>query len=155
VSISLPLLLLTGMALGEANVPAEKAPTHYDNYTAGFKAAQKTGQPLLVILNPGGKSAQKPVTLESVRKSKTCCDWLESYVVVIVDTETDKGGVIHTLFGAKPLPHVSVIDKAQKFQIYTTSKSMQLSDWDRVLKTYRKGVAVSKTANLQEVFCPT
>lgn len=149
-SISLPLLLLTGMAVGEAKIPS-----HYDNYTDGYKAAQKTGQPLLVILNPGGESAKKPITLESVRKSKTCCDWLESYVVVIVDTDTKKGGVIHTLFGARPLPYVSVIDKKQKFQIYKTSNTLQLSDWDRVLKTYRKGVAVSKTASRQEVFCPT
>lgn len=153
----LTLILLMDPAIGLApQRAAEQRPlTHFDNYTEAYRIAQQTKKPLLVILNPGDVTSTERVLVEDVRKTQHRRKLLEKFVVVVIDTSTEHGATIHKLFDHKPLPHVAVIDRDQKWQVFRTSRKLQGEDWTRILETFQNG---DHTASLNldaRPMCPT
>ena len=137
------LTLLLTMLDPSAGMPDQQQATldgpsgHFTNYDAAYREAQQTKKPLLVILNPADESLA--VKVEDVRKTQQRRDLLEKFVVVVIDTSTDHGETVNKLFNEKSLPHVSVIDRDQKWQLFRTSKKLQGEDWTRVLETFQNG----------------
>ena len=116
---------------------AANQPTHFTNYAAAYREAQQAKKPLLVILNPAEESSA--VKVEEVRNTQQRRDLLQKFVVVVIDTSTDHGETVNKLFNEKSLPHVSVIDRDQQWQLFRTSKKLQGEDWNRVLETFQNG----------------
>ena len=116
---------------------AANQPTHFTNYAAAYREAQQAKKPLLVILNPAEESSA--VKVAEVRNTQQRRDLLQKFVVVVIDTSTDHGETVNKLFNEKSLPHVSVIDRDQQWQLFRTSKKLQGEDWNRVLETFQNG----------------
>lgn len=153
--LALVLLLDPAIGLAPSQVAEVKAPQQFQNYTEAYRFAQREKKPLLVILNPGSRSDVTPIHLDDVRKTEQRRKLLEHYVVVEIDASTSHGETIHKLFQNKPLPHVAVIDREQKWQVFRTSRTLQGSDWTRILETLQKGDS-SVTLNLDaRPACPT
>jgi hypothetical protein len=112
-------------------------PTHYTNYAAAYREAQRAKKPLLAILNPSEESSS--VKVEEVRKTQQRRELLQKFVVVVIDTSTNHGETVNKLFNEQSLPHVSVIDRDQQWQLFRTSKKLQGEDWNRVLETFQNG----------------
>ncbi|MFM9965954.1 MAG: hypothetical protein ACKV2Q_32635 [Planctomycetaceae bacterium] len=119
------------------------SPTHFTNYTEAYREAQREKKPLLVILNPPEETVA--VKVEDVRKTQQRRELLAKFVIVVIDTSTEHGETVNKLFNEKTLPHVSVIDRDQQWQVFRTSKKLQGEDWNRVLETFQNG---EKTATL-------
>jgi hypothetical protein len=130
-------ILMVAAALSGTPADAEIYGSYKDAYLAG-KAANR---PVLVIINPGTDAASAPVDVDALRRAAHRRELLNDYVVAVIDASTPEGQTVHKLFGAPPLPRVSVIDKEQKWQIYRTSRSLTAEDWNIVLAKYRKGQA--------------
>ena len=64
---------------------------------------------------------------------------VQTCALPIFDTSTDHGETVNKLFNEKSLPHVSVIDRDQQWQLFRTSKKLQGEDWNRVLETFQNG----------------
>ncbi len=111
--------------------------THFTDYAAAYREAQRVKKPLLVILNPAEESSA--VKVDEVRKTQQRRELLQKFVVVVIDTSTDHGETVNKLFNEKSLPHVSVIDRDQQWQLFRTSKKLQGDDWNRVLETFQNG----------------
>lgn len=122
---------------------ATVAPSHFTNYTEAYREAQREKKPLLVILNPA--EATSAVNVEDVRKTQQRRELLGKFVLVVIDTSTEHGETVNKLFDQKSLPHVSVIDRDQQWQLFRTSKKLQGEDWNRVLETFQNG---DRTATL-------
>lgn len=125
---------------GAADASAVK-PQVYGSYNEAYDAAKASNRPVLVILNPGSDSETRPVDIEALHQSEHRRNLLVNYVIAVIDTSTPDGQKVHKLFESPALPRVSVIDKQQKWQIYRTSRSLSLEDWNVVLSTYRLGAA--------------
>ncbi len=153
---SLTLLLLMDPAVGvQPQQLTANLPSHFTSYTLAYREAQRSKKPLLVVLNPGGDSAEVPVHLKDVRKTAQRRKLLERFVVVEVDTSTSHGQTVHKLFENKPLPHVAVIEREQQWQVFRTSRKLQGEDWNRILQTFQNG---DRTASLNlevQLQCPT
>ena len=153
---SLTLLLLLDPSVGV--LPQQLAanlPTHFTSYTLAYREAQRSQKPLLVVLNPGAEASEVPVHLQDVRKTEQRRKLLERFVVVEIDTSTSHGQTVHKLFENKPLPHVTVIDREQQWQVFRTSRKLQGDDWNRILETFKTG---DRTASLNldvQLQCPT
>ena len=153
--LALVLLMDPAIGLAPSQVAELNAPQQFQNYTAAYQAAQQTKKPLLVILNPGSESESVPVHLEDVRKTEQRRKLLERYVIVEIDSSTSHGETIHKLFDNKPLPHVAVIDRDQKWQVFRTSRVLQGNDWTKILETFQNGDS-SVSLNLDaRPACPT
>lgn len=113
----------------------------YADYKPAYEAAKADHRPLLVIINPGTDSDEPSLDIDALRRSGHRRELLEKYVVTVIDASTPAGQEIHKKFGSPALPRVSVIDKAQKWQIYRTSKSLSAEDWNLVLEKYQTGKA--------------
>ena len=111
----------------------------YDDYTPAYRAARDAKRPLLVVLNPGEGSNQPRVRIEDIRKARLRRKLLKDYVVVDVDTSSPCGKVVLGLFKPATLPHVVVIDKDQKYQLYQSAKPLLLEDWNLLLEQFQKG----------------
>ena len=122
---------------------ATAVPSHFTNYTEAYREAQREKKPLLVILNP--PEATSAVNVEDVRKTQQRRELLGKFVLVVIDTSTEHGETVNKLFDQKSLPHVSVIDREQQWQLFRTSKKLQGDDWNRVLETFQNG---ERTATL-------
>lgn len=153
--LALVLLMDPAIGLAPSQVAELNVPRHFQNYTAAYQAAQQTKKPLLVVLNPGSESGSVPIHLEDIRKTEQRRKLLERYVVVEIDASTTHGETIHKLFESKPLPHVAVIDRDQKWQVFRSSRALQGNDWTRILETLQNGDS-SVTLNLDaRPACPT
>lgn len=97
---------------------------------------------MLVILNPGVLNGTKTICLADVRKTRERRALLKDYIIVLIDTESKHGKYVNELFNTPSLPHVAVIDKKQKYQIFTTSDQLYGQLWTEILETYREGVPV-------------
>jgi hypothetical protein len=113
---------------------------HFNNYHRALHAARDAAKPLLIILDSAPRT--KAVSLESVRKTKERRDLLKNYVVVVIDTKTPHGQIVHKAYAKPKLPHVVVLDKQQRYQIFTTSDDLYGQRWTSILQTYRNGVRV-------------
>lgn len=154
---SLTLLLTLGAGIGVGAAPEQvttPAVSHFTSYTQGYREAQRTKKPLLLVLNPGADAGQAPLQLADVQKTEHRRKLLDNYVVVVVDTTTKHGAKVHELFESKPLPHVSVIDRDQKWQVFRTSRQLQGDHWNRILETFQTGDS-SASLNLDPQDCPT
>lgn len=152
----LTLLLMLDASAGVATEKLASAPSakHFTSYTQAYREAQRTQKPLLVMLNPGEKTESVPLQFEDVQKTEHRRELLERYVVVVIDTTTKHGETVHKLFESKPLPHVSVIDRDQKLQVFRTSRKLQGEDWNRILETFQTGDSTA-SLNLDPQDCPT
>jgi hypothetical protein len=137
VSYVLSLIILTGLASAKSDQGEL-----FDNYTQAYRVAQETHRSMLVILNPGGESRTEKISLVSVRKTKQRRELLRDYIVVVIDTGTQKGIIIRNLFDNPPLPFVSIIDKRQEYQVYQSSEKMYGQLWTEILETYRNGESI-------------
>jgi hypothetical protein len=153
------LTLLLAMLDPTVGVPARPVaaaapvPTHFTNYTEAYREAQRGKKPLLVILNPAEEATA--VKVDDVRKTQQRRELLEKFVVVVIDTSTPHGETINKLFDQKSLPHVSVIDRDQQWQVFRTSKKLQGEDWNRVLETFQNGESTARLNLDVQPFCPT
>ncbi len=140
-TLTLIMLWTQGVGVGVApeRLLAAKPPTHFTNYTLAYREAQRSKKPLLVILNPGNEAADVPVHLADVRKTEHRRKLLERYVVVVLDAGTKHGETTHKLFDSRALPHVSVIDHDQRWQLFRTSRKLQGDDWNKILETFQNG----------------
>ena len=152
--LGMSLLLLAAMTASatagnskKANVPrplSEEAkpeePAYFVNYSRAYRAAQMLELPLLVVLNPAETSDQDRVTYRELERTSYRRKLLKSYVVVLIDTGTAHGQTCRELFRCKTLPHVVVIDKHQKWQIFKTSGPMDGPVWTKLLEKYKDGV---------------
>ena len=147
-SWSVVVLLLSGVPAGE-----EEKPTHFQNYTEAYRAAEEAQQPMLVILNPSHDAGEKPISLDVVRRTKQRRELLEKYIVVVIDTGTSHGKTVHELFGSEALPRLVIIDKTQEWQIYRSSEPLDGPQWTQILRTFQSG----QTSTPLEVDqrCPT
>ena len=76
--------------------------------------------------------------------------------MAVIDTTTDQGKVIHELFQSPALPHVVVIDKNQKQQIFRTSQKLSNEELANVLEDHKEGVVkVSAPKVTTSAFCST
>jgi hypothetical protein len=111
----------------------------FDNYTSAYRTAKQTERPLLVVLNPSEDADNDAVSLGDLTATEQSRELLKNYVVTIVDADSEHGKTVQKLFNAKSLPHVVVIDKDQKFQLYKTSKKLDAKTWTTVLRKYKNG----------------
>ena len=111
----------------------------FDNYTKAYRSAQQTERPLLVVLNPGEESGKDGVSLGEMTQSEQSRDLLKNYVVTVIDADSEHGKTCQKLFDAESLPHVVVIDKQQKYQLYKASKELNAKTWTAVLRKYKNG----------------
>jgi hypothetical protein len=111
----------------------------FDNYTQAYRTAQQTDRPLLVVLNPGKESGKDAVSLGDLTASEQSRELLKNYVVTIIDADSDHGKTCKKLFHAEALPHVVVIDKQQKYQLYKVSHKLEAKAWTAVLRKYKSG----------------
>lgn len=143
-SVSACLLLV---AFGAAPV----GPQPFTSYAEGYKFAQESKRPLLVIMHGDNK-----VDWSMIERSEARRNLLANYVVVTVDVTTEEGKQTHALFQSPALPQVVVIDKQQKLQIYRTSKALSAEDWTVVLEQYREGNWIPpRPATTGVPFCPS
>ena len=149
-SLSCTLLLIAG----SFGVAETETWTQFDNYAQAYEAAKRTKQPMLVILNPGGNSETKAISVADVRRTEWRRTVLTNFVVAVIDTNTESGKRVHKAFGNDPLPHVSVIDKNQKYQLFNTSEKLYGQLWNQILQRYRGGVQPTVPRPVQS-FCPT
>ena len=153
--LTLVLLMDPAIGLAPSQMAELNSPQQFQNYTEAYRAAQRTKKPLLVILNPGHESNVVPVHLDDVRKTEQRRKLLERYVVAEINASTPYGETIHKLFENKPLPHVAVIDREQKWQVFRTSRTLQGNDWTKILEALQNGDS-SVTLNLDaRPACPT
>lgn len=125
----------------------EETSSDFLDYRTGYRAAQESQRPLLVILNPGPTTVESSVNPQDIRKARVRRELLKEYHVVVVDASTEAGRTTHALFGSPALPYVSVIDKQQRYQLYRSSKPHTAEDWNVLLDKYKAGVwEVAKSA---------
>lgn len=127
---------------------------HFQNYHRGLQAAKETSKPLIVIMNPGAQWNEESVSIVSLRKTRERRGLLKDYVVVIIDTTTPHGRIVHDAYGKPKLPHVAILGKQQRYLIFTTSNQLYGQRWTEILTTYRKG-APAETAMRSHAYCPT
>jgi hypothetical protein len=116
---------------------AQVAPTSYDNYTKAYRAAKQAKKPMLVILNPAKGEKVALISLEDVQKTRVRRDLLQNYIVAVIDTSTPHGKKVQELFGSPQLPHVTIIDNEQAFQVYQTSEALYGQMWDTILTSFQ------------------
>jgi len=136
-NVTLFLLLAAGIP-GQS--PFDLHGEHFANYHRAHQAAHDAAKPLLIIMNPGPQT--EFVSLESVRRTKERRELLKNYVVVVIDTTTRHGEIVHNAYARPKLPHVVVLDKRQRYQIFTTSEELYGDRWTTILKSYRNGERV-------------
>ena len=153
--LALVLLMEPAIGLAPSTVAELKTPQQFQNYTAAYRAAQREKKPLLVILNPGRDSDTVPVHLDDVRKTEQRRKLLDRYVLVEIDASTPHGETIHKLFDNKSLPHVAVIDRDQKWQVFRSNRTLQGNDWTRILETFQNGDSTASLNLDARPACPT
>jgi hypothetical protein len=162
-SVGFALLLFAGAATNEklaaaTTTPAAEAqvaPDAYTSYTQAYRAAQRAKRPMLVILNPPQNSRTSLISLQDVEKTRARRELLQNYVVAVIDTSTPHGQKVYSLFGSPQLPHVSVIDNAQAYQVYQTSEAMYGQMWDYILTTFQNASpAITQAPVQQPNYCP-
>ena len=153
--LALVLLMEPAIGLAPSTVVELKTPQQFQNYTAAYRAAQREKKPLLVILNPGRESDTVPVHLDDVRKTEQRRKLLDRYVLVEIDASTPHGETIHKLFDNKSLPHVAVIDRDQKWQVFRSNRTLQGNDWTRILETFQNGDSTASLNLDARPTCPT
>ena len=153
--LALVLLMEPAIGLAPSTVAELKTPQQFQNYTAAYRAAQREKKPLLVILNPGRESDTVPVHLDDVRKTDQRRKLLDRYVLVEIDASTPHGETIHKLFDNKSLPHVAVIDRDQKWQVFRSNRTLQGNDWTRILETFQNGDSTASLNLDARPACPT
>ena len=153
--LALVLLMEPAIGLAPSTVAELKTPQQFQNYTAAYRAAQREKKPLLVILNPGRESDTVPVHLDEVRKTEQRRKLLDRYVIVEIDASTPHGETIHKLFDNKSLPHVAVIDRDQKWQVFRSNRMLQGNDWTRILETFQNGDSTASLNLDARPACPT
>lgn len=153
--LALVLLMEPAIGLAPSTVAELKTPQQFQNYTAAYRAAQREKKPLLVILNPGRESDTVPVHLDDVRKTEQRRKLLDRYVLVEIDASTPHGETIHKLFDNKSLPHVAVIDRDQKWQVFRSNRTLQGNDWTRILETFQNGDSTASLNLDARPACPT
>ena len=153
--LALVLLMEPAIGLAPSTVAELKTPQQFQNYTAAYRAAQREKKPLLVILNPGRDSDTVPVHLDDIRKTEQRRKLLDRYVLVEIDASTPHGETIHKLFDNKSLPHVAVIDRDQKWQVFRSNRTLQGNDWTRILETFQNGDSTASLNLDARPACPT
>ena len=153
--LALVLLMEPAIGLAPSTVAELKTPQQFQNYTAAYRAAQREKKPLLVILNPGRESDTVPVHLDDIRKTEQRRKLLDRYVLVEIDASTPHGETIHKLFDNKSLPHVAVIDRDQKWQVFRSNRTLQGNDWTRILETFQNGDSTASLNLDARPACPT
>ena len=154
-TLTLLMLWTPGLGVAPDQLLAANPPTHFTNYMLAYREAQRSKKPLLVILNPGEETADLAVHLADVRKTEHRRKLLERYVVVVLDGSTKHGETTHKLFDSRPLPHVSVLDHDQHWQLFRTSRKLQGDDWNKILETFQNGEStVSLNLDVPKP-CPT
>ena len=129
--------LLTSLvaAGGLLTAPATAATVDSDSYTAAYKKAGETHQPMLVVLN----GADARVDVEELAEDRMFASAAENYVVAQIDTDTAHGRKVRELFNNPSLPAVVVIDDEQKKQLFRTSRQMSAPELASVLNEYKDG----------------
>lgn len=146
------LLLLTGIpSIGALPDP----PVFYENYHRALQAAKESRKPMLVILNPGPQWEGNAATIDQIRKTRQRRELLDDYVVVIIDTTSPHGQIVHRAYRKPKLPHVVVLGKRQTYQIFTTSKQLYGQRWTEILQKHRKGERIQVVTRRPAAFCPT
>lgn len=115
---------------------------YFDNYYRASEVARSAGKPILVILNPGPQGEGNAISLADVRKTRERRGLLKNYVVVVIDTTTSHGRVVHRAYHRPKLPHVAVIGREQNYEIFDTSETLYGQRWTEILTTYRQGVRI-------------
>jgi hypothetical protein len=130
------LIVVAGFAASEMENVAL-----FDSYSQAYRTAQQTDRPLLVVLNPGEDSGKDAVSLGDITGTEQSRELLKNYVVTIIDADSENGQAAKKLFKAETLPHVVVIDKEQKYQLYKVSHKLESKAWTAVLRKYKNGEA--------------
>lgn len=147
---SIYLVMFAGIP---ANPPLDDLGTCHENYHAAHAEARQTGKPLLIVMNRGAQSESGNISIAAIRKTRERRKLLEDYVVVIIDTTTSHGQIVHRAYEHPKLPHVAVLDKRQVYEIFATSEPMYGQRWTEILQTYRRGARVA--APRSAAFCST
>jgi len=161
-SVGFALLLFAGAATSEnvaeavTTTPAEAqiAPEAYTSYTQAYRAAKRAKLPMLVILNPAKGSQTSLISLGDVEKTRTRRELLQNYVVAVIDTSTPHGKKVYSLFGSPQLPHVTIIDNEQSFQVYQTSEALYGQMWDQILTTFQQASPATRMPAPVQNYCP-
>ena len=130
---------LSALVLLSALSGGTRESTVYDDYKQAWQAGRAQNLPVLVILNPASDADSPAIDFDSLRRTGHRRDLLGKYVVAVIDASTLQGQAVRKLFGSPALPRVSVLDRAQKWQVYRTSQSLSAEDWNIVLETHQKG----------------
>ncbi len=144
-----------------ASLSAPDAQTTYGSYTKAYRAANAVHRPLLVVINPAGEnvSRQDVITAESLQQDERTRAILNGYVVAIIDTGTEHGKTVHSLFGNPELPRIVVIDERQEKQVFQSSEPLEPAKLARVLKRYRTNAVVPPAGSFdalrQDLDCPS
>lgn len=130
---------------------------YFQNYHRAHRIARESQKPLLMILDNQVDAANSPVSLSAVRKTSERRELLKNYVVVVIDVNTPHGKVVHKAYSKPKLPHVVVLDKSQRYQIFTTSETLYGQRWTEILKTHREGNRVVRRAvhRVAAAYCNT
>ena len=116
---------------------AQAAPGTLDNYTAAYRVAGEVHKPMLVVLN--GDTQSKEVDVEELSSDNQLASAMGDYVVAEIDTTTKHGQKVLKLFNSPTLPHLVVIDDAQKKQLFKTSRALSAPELAKVLNDYKDG----------------
>jgi len=149
VTPSLFLLLFAGIPTQQPLPLGED----FSNYHLAHDMAREHRKPLLIIMNPGPQSQDGALTLEKLRQTRERRRLLKDYVVVVIDTSTRHGKIVHKAYKRPKLPYVVVLGKRQRYQIFTTGEKLYGQRWTEILKTYRDGVRVAPKR--AAAFCST
>ncbi len=126
----------------------------FDDYAQAWQAAQSAGLPLLVVLNPAPDGNSPRVRTEHLYRARVRRELLRKYVVAVIDVATPRGRIIQDLFKPVSLPHIVIIDREQRLQLYRSSRWLFAEDWNILLDQYQQGdLAAMRAAVLSR--CPT
>jgi hypothetical protein len=131
---------------------APESPQWTTDYGQALAAAKASGRPLLITFDQ--EIASKPQILPaSFSGDSTQKALLGRYELCHIDTSTDYGKQVASLFRAVPVPYTAIIDRSGRQIIYRKAGAFKAQGWTTTLVKYQDGHAPQ--AEARPVICFT
>lgn len=132
------------MAIGVLASAPESADWQSDYGDALAETRAEENQPLLVVLDePQGKETRiEPALLGEGDSQVVDRKLLKHYRLCHIDASTKYGQKVASVFKAKRLPHVAIIDKSGKVVLFKKTGKITTTEWTSALEKHQDGERV-------------
>jgi hypothetical protein len=130
------------MAIGVLASTPESTEWQSDYGDALAETRAQDNQPLLVVLDePQAKEASiEPALLGEGATKVVDRKLLKHYRLCHIDASTSYGRKVASVFKAKRLPHVAIIDKSGKVVLFKKTGKFTTAEWTNTLEKHQNGV---------------